>query len=147
MFAVLTENLISTFPPDSSADTHRDSDGTPWCLVGNIVAERKCGIGGKEIRRGTKHFSAGAKVFCLPARWGDGYDRIVVIGRHRGSRRFVTMIISADWVTNWRAKAVYDPAALALLATIDKEGRPGWKSKEEVEEYVESLKRRELKQS
>lgn len=38
-----------------------------WCLVGNVVEERPCGEGGKEIRRGTRHFAPGAKVHCLPA--------------------------------------------------------------------------------
>lgn len=35
--------------------------------------------------------------------------------RHRGSKRFVTMIISSDWVTNWRSKVVYDPGVLETL--------------------------------
>jgi hypothetical protein len=141
MFALLKETFISSFPQDSTASAKRDSEKTQWCLVGNIVAERKSGVGGKEIHRGTKHFAAGAKVFCLPAQWGDGYDQIIVIGRHRGSHRFVTMIISSDWVTNWRAKTVYDPAVLEILASLEKEeGRSNWKSKEDVEDRVVSLK-------
>ncbi len=85
-------------------------------------------------------------MFCLPARWGDGYDQIVVIGRHRGSRRLVTMIISSLWVTNWRVKVVYDPAVLDRLANIEKvEGHSNWKSKEEVEGFVQSLRQRQLK--
>jgi len=68
-----------------------------WCLVGNIVAERPYGEGGDEKRPGTIHFSGGTKVYCLPAQWGDGYDQIIVIGRHRGSKRFNTMIVCSDW--------------------------------------------------
>ena len=138
----------SLFPTQSKTPAKRDSDGTQWCLVGNIVDERRCGEGGAETRRGTRHFSPGTKIFCLPAQWGDGYDQIVVIGRHRGSKHFVTMIISSDWVTNWRAKIVYDLAVLERLATIEQEqGRSNWKTKEEVDQYVESLKSWQSKQS
>jgi hypothetical protein len=146
MLAMLKTIWKSMFSPEPKTPAKRDSDGTQWCLVGNIVAERKCGVGGTETRRGTKHFSAGTKVFCPPAQWGDGYDQIVVIGRHRGSKRFVTMIISSDWVTNWRAKVVYDLAALELLATIEQEqGRSNWRTKEEVEQDVTSMKHRQSK--
>jgi hypothetical protein len=103
MLAMLKTIWKSMFSPEPKTPAKRDSDGTQWCLVGNIVAGRKCGVGGTETRRGTKHFSAGTKVFCLPAQWGDGYDQIVVIGRHRGSKRFVTMIISSDWVARTRS--------------------------------------------
>ena len=83
-----------------------------WLLVGNIVKERPYGPEGAEFRPGTKHFSAGTKVYCLPPQWGDGYEQIKVIGRHRGSKRYVTMIISSAWVENWRAKLVYSPEVL-----------------------------------
>jgi hypothetical protein len=44
-------------------------------------------------------------------------------------------------VTNWRAKTVYDPAVLEILASLEKEeGRSNWKSKEDVEDRVVSLK-------
>jgi hypothetical protein len=104
-----------------------------WCLVGNIIdpSDRDQ----QPSPQGTKHFSGGTKVYCLPAQWGDGYDKIKVIGRHRGSRQFVTMIISADRVTNWRAKVVYDPEVLRRLAQI----WFNWQTKAEVETYLESL--------
>ncbi len=100
-----------------------------WCLVGNIAASRQFGPGGLEQRPGTKHFSAGTKVYCLPVQWGDGYESIVAIGRHRGSKAFVKMVIRSEWVTNWRAKVVYQPAVLALLCA---EGHRNWASEKEV---------------
>jgi HSP90 family molecular chaperone len=60
---------------------NKDSD-VHWCLIGNIIQERSYGEKEDEIRAGTKHFSPGTKVYCLPAQWGDGYDQILVIGRH-----------------------------------------------------------------
>ncbi len=118
-----------------------------WCLVGNIVEERPYGEGGVETKRGTKHFSPGTKVYCLPSSWGDGYEKIRVIGRHRGSREFVTMVIRADWVTNWRAKVVYDPMVLRLVHTAAEADHIGnWSSKEHVQTYLSLLKSREAEQ-
>jgi len=109
---------------------------TQWCLVGNIVETRLAGVGGEEEKSGTPHFSAKTKVYCLPATWGDGYEQIIVIGRHRGSKRFVKMVISSSWINNWRAQVVYSPAVLKLI----QENIPRvWGTKEEVEAYVQSL--------
>jgi len=105
-----------------------------WCLVGNIVKTRLAGVGSVEEKHGAPHFSGGTKVYCLPAQWGDGYEKIVVVGKHRGSRRFVKMVIPSSWVTNWRAQAVYSPAVLSFI----QDGQ-NWKSREEVEACVRSL--------
>ena len=66
-----------------------------WCVVANVAEETGRGPGGREIGRGTKHFPPGAKVYCSPPLWGDGYERIRVVGRHRGSHRYVTMVVRA----------------------------------------------------
>jgi hypothetical protein len=50
--------------------------GPVWCPVANVVRERTYGPGGKEIRRGSKHFAPGAKLYCYPSQWGDGYQQI-----------------------------------------------------------------------
>lgn len=115
-----------------------------WCLVGNIIAERPYGPGGHEKRSGTKHFSPDTKVYCLPVRWGDGYERITVIGRHRGSKRFVTMVVQSKWITNWRAKEVYQPEVLRRIQQemSSSSGWP-WRSKKEVEQYVRFLQEQE----
>ena len=111
-----------------------------WCLVGNIVDERPCGPGGLEIKHGTKHFSPGTRVYCLPAQWGDGYEQIMVIGRHRGSKKFVTMVINSDWVENWRAKVVYNPEVLRRIRkAVSDEGRANWESKDQVKQYLRSI--------
>lgn len=83
-------------------------------MVGNIVQERPYGEGARETKKGTKHFSPGAKVYCFPPLWGDGYDQIKVIGYHKGTRgrKLVTMIISSSWVENRRAELVYSPAII-----------------------------------
>ena len=92
-----------------------DKNAPVWCLVANIVENRPYGPQGETTRRGTKHFAAGAKIYCFPVEWGDGYEQIRVIGRQRGSHRFVTMIIKSKWLTNWRAQLVYSPAVIKRL--------------------------------
>ena len=135
MFSRIAELFSAWFSPTTVAK--RDSDGTQWCLVGNIVEQR----GYEELREsrpGTKHFSPGTKVYCLPAQWGDGYENIVVIGHHRGSKNLVRMVIRSDWVTNWRAQVVYKPAVLKKLSQAEEQYR-NWSTKEQVDAYMKSI--------
>lgn len=120
--------------------------GEVWCLVGNVVDEHSHGEEGA-IKQGSKHFTAGTKVYCLAPQWGDGFERVVAVGLHRGSRQWVTVVMPSDQITNWRAKAVYKPAVLKRL----REGFRGphghvfrgqWASRREVESWA-----RELRQS
>jgi hypothetical protein len=102
-------------PPPPDAAQVQSSAQPVWCVVANVVTERPYGPGGAEKRPGTKHFRPRAKVYCFPALWGDGYDQIKVVGRHRGSNRYVTMIIKSAWLENWRAKLVYSPDVIRRL--------------------------------
>ena len=106
-----------------------------WCLIGNIVKEHSAGPGGADQVEGTKHFKPGAKVHCLAPQWGDGYEKIKVVGRHRKSNRYVTMVIRSSWVTNWRAKVIYSPTVLHRLnwAGIM------WKSEISVRQWVQIM--------
>lgn len=80
-----------------------------WCVVANVKEERPYGPGKQEVRRGTKHFAPGAKVYCAPVLWGDGYEKIKVVGHHRATHRYVTMVIRSEWLTNWRVELAYSP--------------------------------------
>ena len=124
----------------------KDADEHPWCLVGNIVDENPKGDS-KEIVRGTKRFSPGTKVYCMPPQWGDGYESVVVIGRSRGSKRWITVVQRVSKITNWRAKPVYHPEVLRRL----KEGWDAfhgqWKSKKEVEKAIKYLLKRAAKEN
>lgn len=111
-----------------------------WCLVANIVEKRQIGNDGGDVKHGTKHFPPGTKIYCMPAQWGDGYAQIKVIGRHRGSKQYVTMVIKSEWVTNWRAKVVYSPEVLFRLR---EDSRAQWQSQQQVEEYVIMMQIRE----
>lgn len=89
--------------------------GPIWCPVANMKAERPYGPGGKETKRGSRHFAPGAKVYCDYYQWGDGYDQIQVVGHHRGSHRYVTMVVSSSWLTNWRLELAYSPHVIREL--------------------------------
>jgi hypothetical protein len=110
-----------------------------WCVVANVREQRPYGEGGRETRRGTKHFAPGTRVYCYPPLWGDGYEKIKAVGRHRGSRRYATMIVDSRWLTDWRARLVYSPTVIAALAgTWDGPSR----SRELAETLVASMRSR-----
>jgi ankyrin repeat protein len=101
-----------------------------WCLVANVAPEQVYGEE-HDIRLGTKHFSPKTKVYCFPPAWGDGYEQIRVIGRHRGSSRLVTLIMPSRRLTNWRVNYVRHPYVVRHM-------EPGW-TKEQAEKMLASL--------
>jgi hypothetical protein len=117
-------------------------DGEPchYCLVGNIVAEHELGEA-KEIHSGTRHFTPGTKVYCLPPQWGDGYEKAIVVGLCRKSRRWITVVMPTKHITNWRAKPVYSPKVIRRL----REGFDGfhsqWQSRKDVEKWAAALRK------
>jgi hypothetical protein len=117
------------------------AEPTDWCLVGNIVEEHEFGES-KEIRRGSKHFTPGTKVYCLPPQWGVGYEKVVAVGICRKSRRWITVVMSRELITNWRAKVVYKPAVLRRLRDGFNGFKGQWKSEQEVKRAAESLRQR-----
>jgi len=105
-----------------------------WCLVGNIVGEHYAGTE-KVIRYGTKRFSPNTKVYCFPILWGDGYDSIKVLGKHRKSKRNICLIMRSKFITNWRIQKVYNPNIIKEMHL-----RGGWggtyRNSEEDREYI-----------
>jgi hypothetical protein len=106
--------------PDVSV-THKGSKQVVpiWCPVANMTSERPYGPGGQITKRGSKHFAPGAKLYFRHVMGYLGDPQLEVVGRHRGSHRFVTMIVSLSWLENWRVDLVYSPK-------VAKELRPYW---------------------
>lgn len=104
-----------------------------WCVVANVVG-RQDGTGG------TKHFSAGTKVWVLPPQWGDGGEDLFVAGRHRGQPGgLVRMVVPRERLAEFRVKPVYSPSVMAQLGRPWREDQAGariWSSKEEAEQVV-----------
>jgi len=112
-----------------------------YCLVGNIVAAHHVGDS-PELKQGTKHFTPGTKVYCLPPQWGDGYEKTIVVGICRKSRRWITVVMPTEYITNWRGKSVFKPAVLRRLRDGFEGFNGQWQSRQQVEEYAAGLRRR-----
>ncbi len=80
-----------------------------WCIAANVVMERPFGPGGEETRSGTKHFAPGAKVCIVDFFWGMGGEDVTVVGHHRKSHRFITIVMRSKLLVNWRAELIYSP--------------------------------------
>jgi hypothetical protein len=110
-----------------------------WCVVANVAQETAQGPGGLEIRAGTKHFAAGAKLWVLPPQWGDGGDKLFVVGRHRGSRGLIRLVVQRRHLTAFRVRMIYSPAVLRsiLRAARSNDRAPRlWTDKAEAEAAV-----------
>jgi hypothetical protein len=110
--------------------SHEQEPKFVWCLVGNVVNGYHHPVSGALIR-GTKHFSPGTKVYCFPIGWGDGYERIRVIGKHRKTYRRMLMIVDVKYITNWRLQQVYDPHILHIMKQ-----KNGWTANERDKETI-----------
>ena len=109
-----------------------------WALVGNIVGEHEFGEE-HEVRRGTKQFRPGAKVYCSYPQWGDGYENIVVIGKPRKKNGYIEIIMPSKLIENFRLQKVYKPAVLKRMR--DENGYGFWgNTDEDKEEILEMLK-------
>ncbi|MDF2921648.1 MAG: hypothetical protein K0R57_562 [Paenibacillaceae bacterium] len=104
-----------------------------WCLVGNIINERFYGAE-KEIKRGTKKFSPGSKVYCFPALWGDGYEEIKVIGKTRKRKNYSVLITSSKYITNWRIQKAFTPFIVKTMIE-----NQGWDGTEQSKELIEIM--------
>lgn len=93
------------------------TDGKPmWCVVANVREGIYYGPNqGDWVQIGTKHFSPGTKVYVVGVNWDAEFTKIRVVGKHRGSPRLVAMVMRPSWLTNWRAKVIYEPKALRKI--------------------------------
>ncbi len=85
-----------------------------WCLVGNIKSEMDFGVE-HEIRNDTKHFSKNTKLLLAPVQWGDGYERVVVIGTPKYSKRYIELIMAIEHIENFRMQKIYKPVLLKMM--------------------------------
>ncbi|APU42578.1 hypothetical protein UK14_17110 [Streptomyces sp. NRRL F-4428] len=93
-------------------------EGTPepvWTVAANVVAWRRCGVGGQELRPGTKFFKGGAKVYVAKVYWGPGGDRVTVAGRERHTGRWIVIDTATRHLYGFRPKLVHTPRVLERL--------------------------------
>jgi hypothetical protein len=90
-----------------------------WCLVANVTRELHPEGENGEFRLGLKHFAPGAKLYCFPQQWGDGGEKLRVLGRHRkGGPKLIDIIISTKWLTDWRVQRVFHPHVVQTLGAV-----------------------------
>ncbi len=95
--------------PSSTVDTSKDPE---WVTVANVVGLRQYGPGGAKTKSGTKQLSPGGKVFVFADFAGSPGMVVTVVGRHRASKRYITLHMPAEHLINWRAELLYSPHVL-----------------------------------
>lgn len=100
----------------SFKEEFKDKEEQPWAwaLVSNAIDDHEFGEE-HEIRRGTKHFFPGAKIYVAPIQWGDGFESIPVIGRYRYNHKFKQVVMKSKQLTNFRLQKVYNPTVLETM--------------------------------
>ncbi len=111
-------NILNKISKWIKSDSQKDTDNKEligidnrefeWCIVGNIVDKHSYGME-KEIRRGTKQFRPGAKVYCMPEFGGVAHEEIRVIGKPRKQSRLINIIMKSNKIKNFRVQKVYNP--------------------------------------
>lgn len=111
-----------------------------WCLVGNVIDEHPFGED-HTVVHGTRHFSPGTKVYCFPVQWGDGYEKIAVLGKHRGSRGLIRIVMSRELIHNFRCQKVFSPYVIKRIYIRNNHGMnfEGWGQSEADHETILSL--------
>lgn len=109
-----------------------------WCLVANLRQMSHDGELHFRFSHGDRHFPPGAKVYCFPPARDDGYENIRIVGRHRASGQYVTMVVSAKRLTDWRAQRVHNPRVAEKMAK-------GWDTDSQLlaDRFADEMSRRE----
>ncbi len=111
-----------------------------WSLTATVKNETYLSKG-IEIQ-GSKHFEPGAKVYPC-GRWsGDGYERPYVVGLHRETQKFISVICPSNRLENWKVELVENPILIFQLRhTVG-----GWEGasqeKEEAQFWAEAMNER-----
>ncbi len=105
-----------------------------WCVVANVKAE----IASRPGYRGSKHFRAGARIHIIGGFSGNCAD-VAVIGRHRGSQRWITLIMRVQHLEAFRAKPIYHPEVLKRLERFSHNGCSMIRDQEDARAWVGHL--------
>lgn len=87
-----------------------------WGLVANVRKHPASWANLPERKRtGTKHFAAGTRVYVYYNQWGDGMERVIVIGKRKGDHRYIRTIMEDAMLENHRLKKVYSPTIISWM--------------------------------
>jgi hypothetical protein len=107
-----------------TVETASDSALLAFGVTAKVTDQTAHGDGGLDLRDGLRHFTAGAMAWVLPPQWGDGGEKVLVAGRHRGSRGrgYARIVVNRRHLTGFRARGIYSPAPLAALTRPLRDG-------------------------
>ncbi|MCM1579610.1 MAG: hypothetical protein NC078_12520 [Ruminococcus sp.] len=142
----MNEEILNETAGEKVGDNNGGNASEPewrWCLVGNICGEHEFGEE-HEIRRGTKHFSPGTKVYLYPPYGGMAHENIVAVGIGKQWRKIIEVVIRTKYAENFRCRKCYKPSVLKRMANS---GYCRWwgnsdEDEKEVREFAESFNRR-----
>lgn len=109
-----------------------------WCAVANVRELVRFGEGGQEIRKGTKQFYAGAKVYCYPPRWDWFPGDVIAIGHFRG-KGYIKIVMPSHRLTNWHVELVYSPRVIQLMRAGEEGLQCEWNGTEESRDAAEQF--------
>lgn len=106
--------LISKIKKYFLIDLKNNEEHYEECLIGNIINKHYYGQN-KEIRKGSKHFGPGTKVYIFPEFGGSGHESIRVLGKPRKAKKLINVVIPTRLIENVRIKKVYNKKVIALI--------------------------------
>lgn len=118
-----------------SVSKNSKTDEGIWCVVANIKKEHPFGPRGEDVKRGTRQFRGGTKVYIAGCYAGT-CDGVVAIGLHRKTRRFITCVVNVKHVEDFRVKLVYHPRVLEL---IQRDERCWFRTKDDAETWAKAF--------
>lgn len=77
-----------------------------WCVVADVADATLWDQRGNVVQHGTRHFNGGETVYCSASLWGEGHASVKVVGVDRRTGRNIAVIMSAQYLTNWRVMQV-----------------------------------------
>ncbi|MET7370356.1 hypothetical protein ABZS61_31725 [Streptomyces sp. NPDC005566] len=107
-------------------------------IAANVVRWRRYGVGGQELRPGTKSYRGGSKVHVIGSRPGE-HEHLTTVGRGRHTGTFITLDMATRHLHTFRASLIRSPEVLRRDAGSSV-GRV-WGGRAEAEEVAARLER------
>lgn len=61
-------------------------------------------------------------MYCYPVQWGDGYDRVYVLGKPRNRFGLIRLIMPRKYIENFRLQKLYNRQVIERMHTTPKKG-------------------------
>lgn len=112
-----------------------------WCVAASVVEATLWTYSGQIKRSGTRHFTSGTTVYCLPPLWQNHYENLTVLGPHRQTMRYIMVIMPANQLTDWQVIHLEYPQLIAELCGFSNTLYQ-WDSEQESRDHAEQLVQR-----